>query len=121
MGIVCCATKNGSICCGLFSIIGAFFLAIFLGLLTWQWEFIHGIHNHEEAEHAKTNSMVACIIYAVIFLMCVASFHYHVKKEKEAGASDKQTSSVLNDSNSALQKLLSEKDGHQQETTVTET
>lgn len=90
--MLCCTSKNGSICCALFSGIGAIFLGVLGGLLTWQWQYIHGIENSEDADHARTNSFTAAAIYFVLFVMCSVSLVYHNKRE-QAAIKEQQSSS----------------------------
>eukprot|EP00512_Aurantiochytrium_limacinum_P003245 CAMPEP_0171495718 /NCGR_PEP_ID=MMETSP0958-20121227/6294_1 /TAXON_ID=87120 /ORGANISM="Aurantiochytrium limacinum, Strain ATCCMYA-1381" /LENGTH=136 /DNA_ID=CAMNT_0012029725 /DNA_START=491 /DNA_END=901 /DNA_ORIENTATION=+ len=82
--MACCSSKEGSICCGLFSFVGAIFLGVLGMLLTFQWEYVHGINSEEDAEHARRNAFVAAGIYAVIFFMCMISLVLHNKHDYKA-------------------------------------
>jgi len=78
--MVCCTSREGSICCAIFSAIAVVFLGILSGLLNWQWPYIHGIDNQSKADHARENAYIAAIVYAVIFVMCLVSLRYHNKR-----------------------------------------
>uniref|UniRef100_A0A7S3PRQ7 Uncharacterized protein n=1 Tax=Aplanochytrium stocchinoi TaxID=215587 RepID=A0A7S3PRQ7_9STRA len=84
---VCCLTKGGSRCCGIFSFIGCVFLISLGIILTFQSEFIHlpyeanNLSQSEAAEIARDNAYAGAIIYAVVVCLCGASYWKHTQNE----------------------------------------
>lgn len=78
---VCCLTKGGSLCCGIFSFLGALFLTILGILLTYQFDYIHIEHPEQNHERASTNAYGAAIVYAVIMCVCIGFYFKHSHKE----------------------------------------
>ena len=79
--LVCCLTRGGSQCCALFSLLGAIFMSLMGGLLTWQWQYIHGFDTAQQASHASSNAFAAAGIYAGIAVLCFLSLIYHKRAE----------------------------------------
>lgn len=82
--LVCCLTKGGSFCCGLFSFIAAVFLALLGVVLTYQWEFIEIEDAEKNHELARNNALVVAIIYGVITCICIFFYFKHLGKEAVA-------------------------------------
>eukprot|EP00924_Labyrinthula_sp_SR-Ha-C_P003937 maker-scaffold_3-snap-gene-9.42-mRNA-1 protein AED:0.00 eAED:0.00 QI:140/1/1/1/1/1/3/55/132 len=88
---ICCLTKSGSLCCGIFSIVGAIFLTSLGLLLQFQGEYIHipveyeeGDDFHHEIDTARTNAYSGAITYVVVMALCAGSYLFHSKKEVES-------------------------------------
>jgi hypothetical protein len=79
--LVCCLTRSGSQCCGLFSLLGVIFMSLMGGLLTWQWQYIHGFYTAEQASHGASNAFAAAGIYGGITLLCFVSLLYHKRAD----------------------------------------
>ncbi len=79
--LVCCLTRGGSQCCALFSLLGVIFMSLMGGLLTWQWQYIHGFYTAQQASHASSNAFAAAGIYAGIAVLCFLSLLYHKRTE----------------------------------------
>mmetsp|Transcript_12366 Transcript_12366/g.14195 ORF Transcript_12366/g.14195 Transcript_12366/m.14195 type:complete len:132 (-) Transcript_12366:498-893(-) len=85
---VCCLTKSGSRCCGIFSFIGLLFLISLGIILTLQPEYIHlpykanDLSPSKAAEIARDNAYGGAIIYAVILVLCGVSYWKHSENEK---------------------------------------
>jgi hypothetical protein len=79
--LVCCLTRSGSECCALFSLVGVIFMSLLGGLLTWQWQYIHGFYTAEQASHGASNAFAAAGIYGGIAVLCFASLLYHKRAD----------------------------------------
>jgi len=98
--LVCCSTKQGSICCIVFSLIAIFFTGVLGHLLGVQWEYIHGMDIHNQND-ARLNSLYVCAIYSGVFVISCISLFYHKRHRVDtATAPTSQRNIIMQDGSS---------------------